>query len=375
MKKIMIFYSSYGGGHLSAARAIKEFIENNYNDVEIQMIDCIEYVNKTLNKVTTKAYSDMAKIAPKAWGFIYKTSESGIVGRFSIDINKLMAIKLNKLLREFQPSYVISTHPFSSFMCAYLKKKGKCNFHLSTVMTDFAPHDQWLMYPDFVNLFFVAHDGMKNDLVSKGIDKNKIYVSGIPLSDRFLKQYNKENILNELNFKANIKTVLFFGGGKMGLGKSRTLEILKILASDFPNSQIIAISGKNKEMYENFNEIVINNNRENSIKVLEFSEQIPELMSISDIVITKPGGLTTTESLASNLPMIIINPIPGQEEENAEFLENNEVGIWLKKNDNIKEKLKDILSNSKELDRMKENTRKLAKPHSTENICKTIFKD
>ena len=98
-------------------------------------------------------------------------------------------------------------------------------------------------------------------------------------------------------------------------------------------------------------------------------------MSISDIVITKPGGLTTTESLASNLPMIIINPIPGQEEENAEFLENNEVGIWLKKNDNIKEKLKDILSNSKELDRMKENTRKLAKPHSTENICKTIFKD
>ena len=317
----------------------------------------------------------MAKIAPKAWGFIYKTSESGIVGKFSIDINKLMAIKLNKLLRNFQPNYVISTHPFSSFMCAYLKKKGKCNFHLSTIMTDFAPHDQWLMYPEFVNSFFVAHDEMKSNLISKGINENKIHVTGIPLSNRFLKNYNSESILKEFELEQNKKTILFFGGGKMGIGKNRTLEILNILASDFNNYQIIAISGQNADMYKSFKKIVQNANRENNIKVLEFTDKVPELMNISDIVISKPGGLTTTESLASNLPMIIINPIPGQEEENAEFLENNGVGIWLRKNDNIKEKLNDILSNSEKLDVMKENTKKLAKPYSTENICKTIFKD
>ncbi len=98
-------------------------------------------------------------------------------------------------------------------------------------------------------------------------------------------------------------------------------------------------------------------------------------MNISSLVITKPGGLTTTESLASNLPMIIINPIPGQEEENAEFLESNGVGIWIKKNDNIKEKLESILCNSTKLNEMLENTKKLAKPHSTENICKIIFEN
>ena len=98
-------------------------------------------------------------------------------------------------------------------------------------------------------------------------------------------------------------------------------------------------------------------------------------MNISSLVITKPGGLTTTESLASNLPMIIINPIPGQEEENAEFLENNGVGIWIKKNDNIKEKLESILCNSTKLNEMLENTKKLAKPHSTENICKIILEN
>ena len=375
MKKIMIFYGSYGGGHLSAAKAIKEYIEKNYIDTDIQLIDCVEYVNKTLNKVTTKAYSDMAKVAPKAWGYIYKKAESGIVGKFSIDINKLMAIKLHKLLRSFNPDYVISTHPFSSFMCAYLKKKGKCNFKLSTVLTDFAPHDQWIMYPEFVDLFFVAHNGMKDNLISRGINENKIHVSGIPLSSRFLEKHNNEKTLNEFNFKKDKQIILFFGGGKMGLGKSRTLEILNVLAADFNNFQIVAISGKNKNMYENFKEIAKNTNREDSIKVLEFTDKVPELMSISDIVITKPGGLTTTESLASSLPMIIINPIPGQEEENTEFLEANGIGIWIRKNDNIKERLNNILTDTNKLDEMKENTKKLAKPHSTENICKIIFEN
>ena len=373
MKKIMIFYGSYGGGHLSAAKAIKEYIEKNYEDTDIQMIDCVEYVNKYLDKITTKAYSDMAKVVPKAWGYIYKKSESGIVGKFSIDINKLMAIKLNKLLRNFKPDYVMSTHPFSSFMCAYLKKKGKANFKLSTILTDFAPHDQWLMFPKFVDLFFVAHDGMKKALISKEIDENKIHVSGIPLSNRFLEDYNNEETLQEFGLEDNKPTILFFGGGKMGLGKSRTLEILKVLASDFKDFQIIAISGKNKDMYNNFKEIVAGTKREDSIKLLEFTDKIPQLMKISNVVITKPGGLTTTESLASNLPMIIINPIPGQEEENAEFLENNGVGIWIRKNDSIKEKLESILSDYNKLKEMKEKTKILANPHSTENICKIIL--
>lgn len=375
MKKVMIFYGSYGGGHLSAAKAVKEYIENNHQDIEIKMIDCVEYVNKILNKVTTKAYSDMAKIAPKIWGYVYKQSESGIVGRFSIDINKLMAIKLNKLLREFKPDYVISTHPFSSQMCAYLKKKGKCYFKLSTIMTDFALHDQWIIYQEYVDLFFVAHDKMKQDLISKGINENKIHVTGIPLSNRFLEKYDKEEIFEEFGLKKDRKTILFFGGGKMGLGKARTLEILKTLAYNFLNLQIVAISGKNKEMYENFKNIAINTKREDSIKVLEFTDKVPQLMSISDVVITKPGGLTTTESLASNLPMIIINPIPGQEEENAEFLENNNVGIWIKKEDNIQEKFTNIFSNLDKLSKMKENTRNLSKPHSTKNICKIILEN
>ena len=309
MKKIIVFYGSYGGGHLSAARSIKEYIENNYENIEISMIDCVEYINKIFNSITTKAYSEMAKKAPWAWGYMYKKSEKGLIAKISTDSNKLMAIKLNKLLQNLQPDYVISTHPFSSQMCAYLKKKGKIDFKLATITTDYAPHDQWLLYHDEVNYFFVAHDGMKQALVNKGIPEEKVYVTGIPLSNRFLQHYNKKAILNDFGLSENKKTILFFGGGKMGLGKSRTIEILKTLAEDFKELQIVAISGKNKDMNEQFHTIVSNTQREDSIKVLEYTDQVPKLMSISDLVITKPGGLTTTESLASGLPIIVINPI------------------------------------------------------------------
>ena len=373
MKKIMIFYGSYGGGHLSAAKSIKDYIENNYPDTKIEMIDCVQYINKVLNKVTTKAYEEFAKKAPEVWGFIYKKSEKGLVSKLSNDSNKLMAIKLKNLLQDFSPDYVISTHPFSSQMCSYLKKKEKVNFKLATIMTDFAPHDQWLLYPEYVDYFFVAHQKMKEQLVQRGIEETKIYSTGIPLSNRFLKTYNRDNILKEFGLLKDKKTILFFGGGEFGLGKSTTTEILKILAEDFNDLQVIAIAGRNESMKKKFETIVNVANRQDSIKVLDYTNKVPELMTISDLVITKPGGLTTTESLASNLPIVIINPIPGQEEENASFLENNGVGIWIKKHDNIKEKLESILKDSKKLNEMKNYTKELSKPNSTQNICKTIF--
>ena len=373
MKKIMIFYGSYGGGHLSAARSIREYIETNYIDTQIQMVDCMEYINKVINKVTTTAYSEFAKKAPWAWGHLYKKSEHGVIAKISTDSNKLMAYKLNKLLQEFEPDYVISTHPFSSQMCAYLKKKNKINFKLATVMTDYAPHDQWLLYTEEVDFFFVAHNSMRDELIDKGISKAKVYATGIPLSTKFLEHYNKKEILSNLGLKQGKKRILFFAGGEYGLGKNKTFEILKTLAEDFQDLQIIAIAGKNKNMKEKFEQVVEDTSRHDSIKILEYTNKVPELMSISDLVVTKPGGLTTTESLASGLPIIVINPIPGQEEENAEFLEQNGVAIWLKKEDNVKEVLETIFNNPDKMLDMKIKARLLSKKNSTQDICKIIL--
>lgn len=126
-------------------------------------------------------------------------------------------------------------------------------------------------------------------------------------------------------------------------------------------------------MKNNFDELVEQTNSSENVKIMSYTNMVPELMSISDLVISKPGGLTTTESLASGLPIIIINPIPGQETENAEFLEKNQVGILLKKKDNIEEKLYDIFNDSSNLRKMKINARLLAKKNSTADICNILF--
>ena len=147
------------------------------------------------------------------------------------------------------------------------------------------------------------------------------------------------------------------------------------MVKNFSDIQVIAIAGKNEKMKSEFEKIVEENNKHDCVRVLAFTNKVPELMSISDLVISKPGGLTTSESLASNLPMIIINPIPGQEEENAEFLESKGTGIWLRKDDSSREILKSVIDNPEKLSTMKKNTEILAKKHSTENICKILLED
>lgn len=373
MNRILIFYGSYGGGHLSASRSIRDYIQSNYPDSEIMMVDCIEYINKLFNKVTTKAYVDFSKNARWIWKQLYYGSESGGLARISNSINRIMAIKLDKLIQEFCPTLIISTHPFSSQMCAILKQKGKVNCTLATVMTDYAPHNQWLVAHEFVDYYFVAHEGMKEQLIERGVEPNKIYATGIPLSNRFLLNYDKPKILQEYNLSPDKKTILFFCGGEYGFGKDKTFNRLKAIIDTFPNLQVIAIAGRNEKMKERFDALVEETNSQNTVKILSYTNQVPELMSVSDLVITKPGGLTTTESLASGLPLIIIDPLPGQEEENADFIEKSGAGIWIKENDDIQNILFDVLGNTYKLQDMKIRARLIAKKNSTKDICEKLL--
>ncbi len=195
----MNLFLTYGDGHF------------------IEMVDCMKYVNKTVEKLTTAAYREAAKKAPWVWGRIYSDSQRGPLAHLSTRSNKIMAIKLLRLLRSQKPDLIISTHPFSSQMCSYLKRKNKITAKIATIMTDFAPHDQWLVGSDFTDFFFVANDKMKDYLVSKKIPLEKVFVTGIPLSSRFLKSYDKKEILEQYRLQEGKKNILFFGGGEFRL--------------------------------------------------------------------------------------------------------------------------------------------------------------
>ena len=373
MKKVLIFYAAYGGGHYSAANSIKKYLDDNF-EVETEIIDCIEYINKVLNKLTTEAYKEMAKKVPYLWGKVYSNSQRGLLGHVSSRTNKVMAIKLKNLIKEKQPDLIVSTHPFSSQMVSYLKRKGKINCKLVTVLTDFAPHDQWLIGHEYTDSFFVANNKMAKYLCDYGVNSSKIHVTGIPLSERFFQKFNKQYIYNEFELDSSKPVILFFGGGEFGLGKDRTMQILEALINTLNTVQIIAISGRNPKMYSAFKETVENLGCQDRVKIFEYTNKVPELMSISSLVVTKPGGLTTSESLASELPILVINPIPGQEEENAEFLVEHNVAVWLKKEDNPNKVIENLFNDSQKLDDMKKNTVLLAKKNSTKDICDEIMK-
>ena len=374
MKRILIFYGSYGGGHLSAAKSITQYLEKTYGDVELEMVDCIEYINRFLNKVSTGAYKQMAKNAPWMWELVYNHSKDGALARITNTSNKIMSRKLNSLLQEFNPDLVISTHPFGNQMCAILKRRGKIKCKIATTLTDFKLHNQWLYLSEYIDYFFVSNQPMKDAMIEKNIPAEKIFVTGIPVSSRFLQTFNKEETFNEFGLSKAKPTILFFAGGEYGLGRDTTFMTLKALIRLFKDVQVIAISGRNRRMQRKFAKLIEDTQASNRIKLLTFTDKVPELMNIANIVITKPGGLTITESLVSGLPIIIINPIPGQEEENAEFLVNHGAAIWIKKTDNIARKLKNLSRNPSDVELMIQKSKELAKPNSTKEICDILYK-
>ena len=375
MKKILIFYGTYGSGHLAAAKSIKKYIDENYADCDVEFVDCIEYINKFVNKVSTKAYSGITKNTPYLWKGLYFSSNTKAISTISGAPDAIMAIKLKELIKEIKPDLIISTHFFSSHMCAILKKKKQIDCKLATIMTDYHIHNLWLSLPEYVDYFFVANDQMKKEMIDLQIPAPKIYVTGIPVSPNFSKQYNKEEIFEDFWLDPDKFTVLLFGSGEFRLGKNISCKILEATVRMFRDIQVIAIAGKSKRLYKAFETITQKTNSESRVKVLEFTDRVPELMAISNIVVSKAGGLTVTESLVSGLPMIIINPIPGQEEQNTQFLVDSGCAIWIKKHEkNIPGILKDLYRNKEKLNQMRESSLKLSKPNSTKNICEILLR-
>lgn len=374
MRKILILYAKYGGGHSSAANAIKNYIDNHYEDTETNIVDCMEYINRALNKISTSTYKKITSTTPRLWKKVYHNSEKGILSKISNGSNKFMARKLYHLVEEYSPDIIISTHMFSTQMISYLKKKNKVKCKLATILTDFAPHDQWLVGCKYGDFFFVSNEKMRETLINDfEISKHKVFATGIPLSEKFKESFDKQKIYDDFGLDSNKKTILFFGGGEFGLGKSRTVAILNALSKHLDEYQIIAISGKNKKMHEAF--VTLSNELGNppGLKIFEYITNVPEAMSISCLVVTKPGGLTSSESLASQLPMLIINPIPGQEEANAEFIEQAGAALWLRPNDDIDIVINNLLKSPDALARMKESASKIAHIDATKDICDTIL--
>ncbi|HWQ41391.1 MAG TPA: glycosyltransferase, partial [Desulfosporosinus sp.] len=314
--KVLIFSASFGAGHVRAAEAIIEVLRSKELRAEITHMDFGAFLNKTFNSVIKSTYIKLIKHTPKLWGeFYYRTSKIAPDSLFQRFLNGLGRREFEELLYKLQPKLVICTYPTVAGVLAQLRLKGILNVPLVTIVTDYAVHSQWI-HPG-VDLYIVGCERVYNGLVARGIHPSSIRITGIPVSPKFEQKVDRQKILKKFNLRPNLLTVLVMGGAYGVLGGAKW--ICKILTETELPVQTLIVCGQDEKLYKSLDPLI--EAGKNQLVRFGFVNNVEELMSVADMIITKAGGLTVSEALTKLVPLVIFRPIPGQEEENTIYLE------------------------------------------------------
>lgn len=354
--KIMIFTGKFGMGHYSASKAIEEEIKANYKNVNIEIIDIVDYLLPHASKIIYSTFLLLVSKFSSLYNVLNKTAEKYNSTPFS----KYICKKLDGLFNKSKPDLIISTLPISTkYLSAYKETTG-CDIKLLTYITDLCTHEEWIApYNDY---YFVGSKDTKNELIKKGISKDKVFVTGIPVKQAFKNIQFTEK-------KKNKKEVLIMGGGFGLIAVSK--ELLESLNNN-ENVNTTVITGSNKKLYKKLN------NKYKNINIIGYTNEVYKYMEKADILISKSGGITTFEAIHTNTPLYVINPFLLQEKVNAKHIEKEKIGkiIWEKNIDEVKE-LNKLLNSEKELSNMKEKInvyRKELKNDSLEIVIKNSIR-
>lgn len=333
-KKVLILSEAMGSGHTKAAEALIQGISHLEPTIHTQILE----VGITLNPVTTKllihSYLKMIIHSPSLWKKIYHYKQNKPFPNWmKFIIYHLFHRQMEVLLAQEKYSLIICTHPFTCISVSRLKRILGHPFTLCTVITDFHVHGAWVHSE--VDAYLVANKHVYDQLINMGVPKNRITITGIPLRSHFWVKKNKQEIRKKLKLK-DIPVVLIMGGG-LGLGGIRQLAYSLLKWKE--KIQVIICTGNNEKLRASLSRDEQFHHQH--FHILGFVDNIDELMDASDLLITKPGGLTCFEALAKGLPLCIYQPIPGHEERNCDFLvdnhlairidDSNSIDIWIEK--------------------------------------------
>ena len=366
-KNILLLYITEVSGHHSASLAIEKSLKILSPNLRILNLNAFHYTNPISEKIVNRIYTTVIKRTPKIWDYVYdnlKVKKS--IDKFQDTIHKLNSPKLKRLFDQFQPDIIVCTQAYPCGMVAEFKKAYQSKIPLIGVLTDYVPHSYWLY--DNVDYYICPSREIGQRLIKKGIPGHKIKALGIPFDPDFTVVVNKTAILEKLNFTSGTKTVLIMGGGQ-GLGPIKTIvNSLDKVKSDF---QEIIVTGTNKKLYKSLKKNL--KKYKKKICLRDYAYNINELMSISDLIITKPGGITISEALSKKLPMLIIKPIPGQETNNTVYLTEQKAAINIDNPKEINLIVEDLLTNPEKLKRISESCGRIAKPAAGLDIARFIL--
>lgn len=379
--RILILSAGAGQGHNRAAEALETAARKIVPEGMILRLDSLDYTTESFSTIYSKYYIETVKNAPTLWGWAFEQTD---VPWKTQDLRewfeRINAQPLVKEIREFEPDFVINTHFVPAAVTSYLLRRGKIHTHNSIVVTDFYAHATWLVRQ--FHRYFVAHEEERRQLMSYGIPAERISVTGIPVAPQFSEKKDPGQLKKELGLDPDLPLILLAAGA---FGVVPVQDILSPLLEIRPKCQIAVLCGRNnrlKKSVENFVRIHRHGASEDRsgdlplfpiFTVLGYTEEIHHWMGAADLFITKPGGLSSAESLAMGLPMVLTDPIPGQEVSNAMYLLEHGAAVMPTSPATIGYKIEKFLTTPDYLDRIRTAAGRLGRPEAAESILKTVL--
>lgn len=368
--KILLLTVTAGYGHHATAKALADLFEQR--GAETKIVDVYEYISKVVRTAISQGYLLSSKYTPKLYREFYRvTSKNKIkLNRMNIVkiVNTLGAFKFEHFVDNFEPDAIVCTHVLAAHLVSQMKQRDMVSAPCVGVVTDYCIHPYW---EDVINMeaLVTASELITHTAVKRGIPEERIVPLGIPIHPKFNRRITREEACAQLGLDPARHTILVMGGS-MGYGNSRKLiQQITQIGIDF---QILAVCGNNKRAYNRLMHFRGEYDGGCDLHVMGFVDNVEVLMSASNCIITKPGGLTVSEAIAKGLPMILVNPIPGQEERNTEFLLNNGMALQVTKTFPLDDALYHLFHNPVRLRMIGETIRALGHPDASEQLVDLV---
>lgn len=370
--RVLVLSASAGAGHLRAAEAVEKAIRLRGAATEVQHLDVLKYTNQVFRHVYSKAYIDLVNRAPEILGWLYdylddpRRNDDPVRAAF----DRLNANPFIRYLHRYQPDVAICTHFLPSGIISWLKEKGKVQVLNSVVVTDFDVHAMWLCR--HAEQYFVALEETKVHLKALGVPESLVTISGIPIDPVFGVDKDRRAMRRKHGLEEDRFTILVSAGG---FGVGPVGHLMKALSRLQHSARVVAVCGRNEALRAELSEAIRGFPKSSHVAftLLGFTTEMDELMAAADLYVGKPGGLTTSEALAKGLPMVVINPIPGQEERNSDHLLEQGVAIRCNNLPALAYKIDRLLETPGKLARMAESARDLGKPDAAFSIVDRLL--
>ncbi|HTL17556.1 MAG TPA: glycosyltransferase [Patescibacteria group bacterium] len=374
--RVLIATATAGAGHLAAAAALEEaWRASRPNDV-VKKLDLVEFFSALHRKIHADGYVKLVEHAPEIWGMLFGKTDNPRIARRLSEIKRVFPSKsrsrFTSFVQEFAPDAVVCTHYVALDILGEMRNKphGRSKTRsvshplIASVITDFEAHALWM--DRCVDLYCVAAEQTKARLVARGAKPQSVVVTGIPISAKFSSKPIPADTRKAMGLRDDQPIILVLGGG---FGMGPVAEILAELDKVQLTFQTVVVAGRNEELRRALGTC----DRKHPTHVLGFSSNMHELMAVADLIITKPGGLTTSEALAMGKPLLIINPIPGQEAANSDFLLERGAAAKVNRVEDLPYRIAQLFDSSK-LAQMARAAKALGRPRAALDICDEVAK-